>query len=93
MKYPKTQRRYCKHCKKHTEHKVTIYKKGKERKTAEGKRRYERKKKGYGSQPKEVQHNFAKINKKSTPIFQCTECSKKSIGKSYRVKRFELIEV
>lgn len=93
MKYPKTQRRYCKNCNKHTQHKITIYKKGKERLKSEGKRRYERKQKGYGSQSKPIQRNQAKVNKKSTPIFQCTECSKKSIGKSYRVKRFELIEV
>ncbi len=93
MRKPKIQKRFCKHCKKHTKHKITLYKKGKERASAEGKRRYERKQKGYGSQSKPIQRNQAKINKKSTPIFQCTECSKKSIGKSYRVKRFELIEV
>ena len=92
MRVPKTQRRYCKKCNKHTEHKVTLYKKGKESRMAQGKRRYDRKKKGYGSQPKEIFRKNAKINKKSTPVYQCQECNRKWYGKAHRVKRFELIE-
>ncbi|MHA1678278.1 MAG: 50S ribosomal protein L44e, partial [Promethearchaeota archaeon] len=51
MKYPKTVRRYCKSCRQHTIHNVSIYKKGKERMLNHGRRRLERKKKGYGSFP------------------------------------------
>jgi len=42
---PKTRRTYCKGkvCKKHTPHKVTQYKKGKDSLAAQGKRRYDRK--------------------------------------------------
>ncbi|MCP4762800.1 MAG: 50S ribosomal protein L44e [archaeon] len=92
MKIPKTRNMYCPKCRKHTEHKVTLYKKGKERKnTAEGWRRYHRKKKGYGSQPKPIFRKNAKINKKSKPMFECKECKYKVQGKSYRVKKFEIV--
>jgi ribosomal protein L44E len=52
-----------------------------------------RKKKGYGSFPKERFHKNAKINKKSMPVLECTECGKKQYAKAYRVKKFELHEV
>ncbi|KAL3591723.1 hypothetical protein D5086_010363 [Populus alba] len=47
---PKTKKTYCKNkeCKKHTLHKVTQYKKGKDSLAAQGKRRYDRKQSGYG---------------------------------------------
>ena len=44
---PKTMRRYCRYkCRKHTTHKVTQYKKGKESSMAQGRRRYDNKQKG-----------------------------------------------
>ena len=92
MKYPKTVRRYCPYCRTHTVHNVSIYKKGKERMLNHGRRRVERKKKGYGSFPKEIFHKNAKINKKTVPLMECTECNKKHYAKSYRVKKFELHE-
>ncbi len=73
-------------------HSVSLYKKGKERMLNQGRRRVERKKKGYGSFPKEIFHRNAKINKRSTPLFECSECGKKHYAKSYRVKRLELQE-
>lgn len=53
---PKTRRTYCKGkaCRKHTPHKVTQYKKGKDSIVAQGKRRYDRKQSGYGGQTKPV---------------------------------------
>ncbi|MHA1292792.1 MAG: 50S ribosomal protein L44e [Promethearchaeota archaeon] len=92
MKYPRTLNRYCKFCRRHTSHKVSIYKKGKERMLNHGRRRLERKKKGYGSFPKEIFHKNAKINKRTTPLLECSECGKKQYAKSYRVKRLELQE-
>ncbi|CAI0376815.1 unnamed protein product [Linum tenue] len=55
---PKTKKTYCKskECKKHTLHKVTQYKKGKDSLAAQGKRRYDRKQSGYGGQTKPVFH-------------------------------------
>ena len=59
----------------------------------QGRRRVERKKRGYGSFPKEIFHKNAKLNKRTTPLLECTECGKKQYAKSYRVKRLEVQEV
>ena len=41
---PKTMKRFCRYkCRKHTTHKVTQYKKGKESSMAQGSRRYDNK--------------------------------------------------
>ena len=93
MKYPRTINRYCPKCRSHTKHNVSLYKKGKERMMNQGRRRVERKKKGYGSFPKEIFHRNAKLNKRSTPLLECPKCGKKQYAKSYRVKRLELQEV
>jgi len=93
MKFPRTLRRYCPTCRSHHVHNVSLYKKGKERTLNQGRRRLERKKRGYGSFPKEIFHRNSKINKRSTPLLECTECGKKHYAKSYRVKKFELQEV
>ncbi|KAK7286569.1 hypothetical protein RJT34_21653 [Clitoria ternatea] len=55
---PKTKKTYgkSKECRKHTLHKVTQYKKGKDSIAAQGKRRYDRKQSGYGGQTKPVFH-------------------------------------
>ncbi|RAL44845.1 hypothetical protein DM860_003604 [Cuscuta australis] len=55
---PKTKKTFCKskECKKHTLHKVTQYKKGKDSLAAQGKRRYDRKQSGYGGQTKPILH-------------------------------------
>ncbi len=92
MNYPRTKNHYCIHCRTHTKHNVSIYKKGKENTQSEGKRRFERKKEGYGSFPKEIFHKNAKINKRTTPLLECSKCGKKQYAKSYRVKKFELQE-
>lgn len=65
MNVPKTKKTYCKskECRKHTLHKVTQYKKGKDSLAAQGKRRYDRKQSGYGGQTKPVFHK--KVSKYS----------------------------
>ncbi|MFQ6649492.1 hypothetical protein Gotur_023499, partial [Gossypium turneri] len=65
---PKTKKTYCKskECRKHTLHKVTQYKKGKDSLAAQGKRRYDRKQSGYGGQTKPVFHK--KVNSPSLCI-------------------------
>ena len=93
MKYPKTTRKYCPSCRTHQVHNVSLYKKGKERALNHGRRRLEKKKRGYGSFPKEIFKKNAKTNKRSTPVLECTECGKKQYSRSYRVKRLELQEV
>ncbi|MHA1563571.1 MAG: 50S ribosomal protein L44e [Promethearchaeota archaeon] len=97
---PKNKRIHCPKCQKHTPHKVNIYKKGKDRIMAHGgkdrimahgKRRYNRKKAGYGSQPKPIQHNQAKVNKKTTPLYKCAVCGHVQVGKAQRLKKFEIL--
>jgi large subunit ribosomal protein L44e len=50
----------------HVVHKVTQYKKGKESKAAQGRRRYDRKQSGYGGQTKPIFRKKAKTTKKIT---------------------------
>ncbi|KAG8080729.1 hypothetical protein GUJ93_ZPchr0007g5290 [Zizania palustris] len=73
---PKTKKTYCKNkeCRKHTLHKVTQYKKGKDSLSAQGKRRYDRKQSGYGGQTKPVFHKKAKTTKKIVLKLQCQSC-------------------
>jgi ribosomal protein L44E len=82
---PKTKRTFCKFvCKKHTTHKVTQYKKGKESTKAQGKRRYDTKQKGFGGQKKPIFRKKAKTTKKIVLRLECSVCKRKSL---YRIKR------
>ncbi|KIR26125.1 60S ribosomal protein L44 [Cryptococcus deuterogattii 99/473] len=87
-----TRRTYCKGkaCKKHTPHKVTQYKKGKDSLSAQGKRRYDRKQSGYGGQTKPVFHKKAKTTKKVVLRLECTVCKTKHQLALKRCKHFEL---
>eukprot|EP00029_Vermamoeba_vermiformis_P012605 TRINITY_DN7470_c0_g1_i2.p1 TRINITY_DN7470_c0_g1~~TRINITY_DN7470_c0_g1_i2.p1 ORF type:complete len:108 (-),score=29.42 TRINITY_DN7470_c0_g1_i2:180-503(-) len=89
---PKTRNTFCpsKHCMRHTPHKVTQYKKGKDRLSAQGKRRYDRKQKGFGGQKKPVFHKKAKITKKVVLRMECTKCGYKVQKPLKRCKHFEL---
>ncbi|KAH9968241.1 putative RPL42B-ribosomal protein L36a.e [Russula dissimulans] len=89
---PKTRRTYCAHkgCNKHTPHKVTQYKKGKDSLAAQGKRRYDRKQSGYGGQTKPVFHKKAKTTKKVVLRLECTVCKYKMQLALKRCKHFEL---
>lgn len=51
---PKQRRTYCKKCNAHRVHKVSQYKKSKERKASQGRRRYDRKQQGFGGQTKPI---------------------------------------
>ncbi|BFZ57389.1 40s ribosomal protein L44e [Savitreella phatthalungensis] len=89
---PKTRKTYCKgkNCRKHTQHKVTQYKKGKDSLAAQGKRRYDRKQSGYGGQTKPVFHKKAKTTKKVVLRLECTSCKYKMQIALKRCKHFEL---
>ncbi|KNZ73546.1 60S ribosomal protein L44 [Termitomyces sp. J132] len=88
----RTRRTYCKGktCRKHTPHKVTQYKKGKDSLFAQGKRRYDRKQSGYGGQTKPVFHKKAKTTKKVVLRLECTACKYKMQLTLKRCKHFEL---
>ncbi|RDX62853.1 60S ribosomal protein L44, partial [Mucuna pruriens] len=75
---------------KHTLHKVTQYKKGKDSIAAQGKRRYDRKQSGYGGQTKPVFHKKAKTTKKIVLRLQCQGCKHVSQHPIKRCKHFEI---
>eukprot|EP00164_Ancoracysta_twista_P000995 GFYU01001300.1.p2 GENE.GFYU01001300.1~~GFYU01001300.1.p2 ORF type:complete len:129 (+),score=33.01 GFYU01001300.1:286-672(+) len=89
---PKTRNTYCKHkeCRKHTLHKVSQYKTGRASLFAQGKRRYDRKQKGFGGQTKPVFRKKAKTTKKITLRLECTVCKQKTQLAIKRCKSFEL---
>ncbi|MCS7097454.1 MAG: 50S ribosomal protein L44e [Candidatus Methanomethyliaceae archaeon] len=91
MKVPKEIRTYCPRCKTHTTHTVTLYKKGRDRALAEGARRYERKKKGYGSSRKPVQKRFAKTTKKLSLKLKCKKCGYQKQRRGIRIKKLEIV--
>ncbi len=79
---------YNKILKKHTKHKVTQYKKGKESTKAQGRRRYDRKQKGFGGQKKPIFRKKAKTTKKIVLKLECTESKIKSFKTLKRCKSF-----
>ncbi|RMX55156.1 hypothetical protein pdam_00007461, partial [Pocillopora damicornis] len=89
---PKQRRTYCKgkNCRRHTLHKVTQYKKGKDSLYAQGKRRYDRKQSGYGGQTKPIFHKKAKTTKKIVLRMECTDCKYRKQIALKRCKHFEL---
>lgn len=74
----------------HSPHKVTQYKTGKASLFAQGKRRYDRKQKGYGGQTKPIFHKKAKTTKKVVLRLECTSCKYRSHMALKRCKHFEL---
>lgn len=88
---PKVRKTFCKgKCKKHTAHKVTQYKKGKESKFAQGRRRYDRKQRGYGGQTKPIFRKKAKTTKKIVLRMECSECKFRKQLPIKRCKHFEI---
>ncbi len=57
---------------------------------AEGNRRMERKKEGYGSFPKAIQKRFSKTTKKSMLKYECTECGHIFQTKGMRLKKLDI---
>ncbi|XP_022646542.1 60S ribosomal protein L44 [Varroa destructor] len=88
---PKTRRTFCKgKCKKHTMHKVTQYKKGKDSIFVQGKRRYDRKQRGFGGQTKPIFRKKAKTTKKIVLRMECVECKTRKQLPIKRCKHFEI---
>ena len=87
MNVPKSVNTYCPKCKAHTEHSVALYKAGKRRALAEGARRHDREKKGYGGQGWPLQKKFAKTTKKQTLKLKCKNCGFTIQKKGMRLRR------
>jgi large subunit ribosomal protein L44e len=92
MNIPKSTSAYCPHCKKHTEHKVKLFKSGQARTDSKGTRRMQRKhKSGYGGKTKFPAY-VKKQNKRPTLILECPVCKKKHITViNKRMKKAELV--
>lgn len=93
MKVPSRIRTYCPRCRAHTIHTVSIYKHGRRRSLAAGERRYEAKKKGYGSKRKPEQKRTAKVTKKQVLKLKCTVCGYVIHKEGIRLKRITIEEV
>ena len=90
MVIPKTRKTYCSKCKTHT---VAQYKKGKESKAAQGRRRYDRKQSGYGGQTKPIFRKKAKTTKKIALRLECTKCKRRRVIVVGRAKSVVLMEI
>lgn len=103
MKLPKTTKRYCKHCKKTTEHKIEQYKStGKRGSLSHGSIQRARKRglgRGYGNRGKwgskpaitKFKRTGVKVTKKSTFKYTCSACKKITQQKEgIRAKKIEI---
>jgi large subunit ribosomal protein L44e len=90
MKMQKELRKFCPKCKNHTVQAVGIYKKGKDRKTAEGTRRHAEDKKGYGGQKFPELKRTAKTSKKITIRYTCKSCQRKTMKKGMRIRKLDI---
>jgi large subunit ribosomal protein L44e len=90
MKVPRALRVYCPKCKNHTDHDVSLYKKGRDRSLAKGNRRYARKNEGYGGQRAPRQRNMAKTTKKQVLMARCKICGRVNPRTATRLRKLEI---
>ena len=90
MKIGKELQKYCPGCKSQTSQAVAIYKKGKDRKVAEGARRHAEDKKGYGGQKFPELKRTAKTTKKITLRYTCKNCQRKTMKEGIRMRKLEI---
>merc|ERR1711902_28463 len=88
---PKSRRTFCAYgCNSHKKFRVTQYKKSRESKFAQGRRRYDRKQQGFGGQSKPILRKKAKTTKKIVLRMECQECKRRIQVPLKRAKHFEL---
>jgi large subunit ribosomal protein L44e len=92
MKFPDKLRANCQKCGKHTEHKVKLARKGKERSMNRGRRRYKQVKAGYGGSPRTPKKQVYKVGKRSVLLLECSECKSKR-EKAFRARTKKPVEV
>lgn len=90
MHVPKQMKTHCKKCNKHTGHKVSQYKKGKDSLIRQGKRRYDAKQSGFGGQTKPIFRKKSKTTKKITLKLECGVCKTRRLNPIKRCKSFVL---
>jgi large subunit ribosomal protein L44e len=100
MKLPKTTRRYCPHCKKHSMHRITVNKKKNPRTMTYGSKVRARKRgqaRGIGNMGRYSKPAISKFkmtgkksSKKTDFRYECSTCKKQHVQKEgYRIKRVE----
>ena len=90
MKIPRELNTYCRRCNAKTKHKVELYKPGKPRKKSWGLRQLEKKRKGYGGEPRGRLRRKAKTTKKTVIILKCEKCGYKTMRNLGRLSRVKL---
>lgn len=90
VQQPEERKHYCVHENKHTIHKCTVYKKGKDSLLAQGKRRYDRKQRGFGGQTKPIFHKKSKVTKKNVIKMVCKGCKHISFKVLKRAHKLEM---
>jgi len=90
MKMQKELRKFCPKCKTHTVQSVSTYKKGKDRKGAQGALRHAEDKKGYGGQKFPELKRTAKTTKKVTLRYTCRTCQRKTMKEGMRIRKLEI---
>ncbi|MBN2423120.1 50S ribosomal protein L44e [Candidatus Woesearchaeota archaeon] len=102
MKLPKTRKKYCPSCKKHTTHKIILGKKGQSSSLTYGSKTRARargKARGFGNlgrYSKPAVTKFKRAGKKQTKKtdlkFKCSECKKTNLQrKGFRAKKIEIV--
>jgi len=92
MHMAKEVRTYCVKCRHHTVHSVSIYRKGKERRTALGTRRHAEDRRGYGGQKYPELKRTAKTTKKQTLKLKCKDCGKEVMKHGIRMRKLEIVQ-
>ncbi len=90
MKVPKTINTYCPRCRKHTDHTVSLYKKGKERSLSAGRRHHEKELRGYGGQKFPELKRTAKTTTKQLLKLKCKVCGHTLERLGIRLRKIEL---
>ena len=93
MKMPRSIKRYCPSCKKHTLHEVEKVKKKRASELKRGQRLFRKVTAGYGGFPRPKPEGREKPTKRINLKYKCKECGKAHQPPSYRAKKFELVEV
>ena len=92
MKLPKTIKRYCPYCKKHTVHNVERIKKRKASELKQGQRRFRRVTSGYRGFPRPKPEGREKTSRRIALKYTCEVCKKSHQPASIRSKKFEIGE-
>ena len=90
MNVPKEIVTYCPRCNTHKPHSVSLYREGKRRALAEGERRHERRRKGYGGRLARRLRRTAKTTKKQTLKLRCSACGYTRHREGIRLRKLNI---